>query len=87
MKENITIRKDANPVRYKDLNSSNLKFMFEKGFLLITIPCFDKILFNSLNFLRSKFFFDKLENKSFFKLPPLPSLQEHSDKEDFEHLF
>ena len=87
MKENITIKKDANPVRYKDLNSSNLKFMFEKGFLLIIIPCLDKTLFNSLNFLRSKFFFDKFENKSFFKLPQLPLLQEHSDKGDFEHLF
>ena len=62
MKENITIRKDAKPVRYKDLNSSYLKFIFEKGFLLITIPCFDKILFNSLNFFKSKFFFDKFVN-------------------------
>ena len=87
MKENVTIKKAARPVRYKDLNSSNLKFMFEKGFLLITIPCFDKILFNSLNFFKSKFFFDKPENKSFFKLPQLPSLQEHSDIKDFEHLF
>ena len=42
--------------------------MLEKGFLLITIPCFDKILFNSLNFFKSKFFFDMLENKSFFIL-------------------
>ena len=87
IKENVTIKKEANPVRYKDLNSSNLKFIFEKGFLFITIPCFDKILFNSLNFFKSKFFFDRPENKSFFILLPLPSLQEHSDKEDFEHLF
>ena len=87
IKENVTIRKDANPVRYKDLNSSNLKFMFEKGFLLITIPCFDKILFNSLNFFKSKFFFDKLENRSFLILPQLLSLQEHNDIKDFEHLF
>ena len=81
------MRKEANAVKYKDLNSSNLKSIFEKGFLLITIPCFDKILFNSLNFLRSKFFFDKLENKSFFKLPQLPSLQEHNDIKDSGHLF
>ena len=87
MKENITIRKDAKPVKYKDLNSSNLKLIFEKGFLLITIPCFDKILFNSLNYFKSKFFFDKPENKSFFILPQLPSPQEHNDTEDFEHLF
>ena len=33
----MAIKKEANPVRYKDLNSSNLKFMLEKGFLFITI--------------------------------------------------
>ena len=87
IKEKVTIRNEANPVRYKDLNSSNLKLIFENGFLLITIPCFDKTLFNSLNFLRSKFFFDKPENKSFFILPQPPSLQEHNDIIDFEHLF
>ena len=42
---------------------------------------------NSLNFFKSKFFFDRPENKSFFILPQLPSLQEHNDTEDFEHLF
>ena len=47
IKENITIKKEAIPVRYNDLNSSNLKFILEKGFLFITIPCFDKIFFNS----------------------------------------
>ena len=87
IKENITIKKEAIPVRYNDLNSSNLKFILEKGFLFITMPCFDKILFNSLNFFKSKFFFDKPENKSFFILPQLPSLQEHNDIGDFEHLF
>ena len=87
IKENITIKKEAIPVRYKDLNSSNLKFIFEKGFLLITIPCFDKILFNSLNFFKSKFFFDKFVNKSFFKSPPLLSPQEHNDIKGFERLF
>ena len=85
--EKVTIKKEANPVRYKDLNSSNLKFILEKGFLFITMPCFDRILFSSLNFFKSKFFFDKPENKSFFILPQLPSPQEHNDIRDFEHLF